>query len=239
MRRALVTGGSSPLGSAICQQLAAEGMHVIVHSHVAIDRAAALVDSIRQSGFSAEILQFDVTDVAAAEATLAQVLEAGVPQVLVHNAGTHDDVPMAGMSETQWRHVIDVSLNGFFAVTRPLLLPMMATRWGRIVAISSVSALTGNRGQANYAAAKAGLIGAVKSLAREVASRGITVNVVAPGIIASPAVTAVLDQRQIAEIVPMKRAGRPGEVADAVSFLASDRASYITGQTISVNGGMA
>jgi 3-oxoacyl-[acyl-carrier protein] reductase len=239
MRRALVTGGSSPLGSAICQQLAAEGMHVIVHSHVAIDRAAALVDSIRQSGFSAEMLQFDVTDVAAAEATLAQVLEAGVPQVLVHNAGTHDDVPMAGMSETQWRHVIDVSLNGFFAVTRPLLLPMMATRWGRIVAISSVSALTGNRGQANYAAAKAGLIGAVKSLAREVASRGITVNVVAPGIIASPAVTAVLDQRQIAEIVPMKRAGRPGEVADAVSFLASDRASYITGQTISVNGGMA
>jgi len=214
-------------------------MHVIVHSHVAIDRAAALVDSIRQSGFSAEMLQFDVTDVAAAEATLAQVLEAGVPQVLVHNAGTHDDVPMAGMSETQWRHVIDVSLNGFFAVTRPLLLPMMATRWGRIVAISSVSALTGNRGQANYAAAKAGLIGAVKSLAREVASRGITVNVVAPGIIASPAVTAVLDQRQIAEIVPMKRAGRPGEVADAVSFLASDRASYITGQTISVNGGMA
>jgi 3-oxoacyl-[acyl-carrier protein] reductase len=239
MRRALVTGGSSPLGSAICQQLAAEGMHVIVHSHVAIDRAAALVGSIRQSGFSAEMLQFDVTDVAAAEATLAQVLEAGVPQVLVHNAGTHDDVPMAGMSETQWRHVIDVSLNGFFAVTRPLLLPMMATRWGRIVAISSVSALTGNRGQANYAAAKAGLIGAVKSLAREVASRGITVNVVAPGIIASPAVTAVLDQRQIAEIVPMKRAGRPGEVADAVSFLASDRASYITGQTISVNGGMA
>lgn len=239
MRRALVTGGSSPLGSAICQQLAAEGMHVIVHSHVAIDRAAALVDSIRQSGFSAEMLQFDVTDVAAAEATLAQVLEAGVPQVLVHNAGTHDDVPMAGMSETQWRHVIDVSLNGFFAVTRPLLLPMMATRWGRIVAISSVSALTGNRGQANYAAAKAGLIGAVKSLAREVASRGITVNVVAPGIIASPAVTAVLDKRQIAEIVPMKRAGRPGEVADAVSFLASDRASYITGQTISVNGGMA
>ena len=105
--------------------------------------------------------------------------------------------------------------------------------------ISSVSALTGNRGQANYAAAKAGLIGAVKSLAREVASRGITVNVVAPGIIASPAVTAVLDKRQIAEIVPMKRAGRPGEVADAVSFLASDRASYITGQTISVNGGMA
>ena len=185
------------------------------------------------------MLQFDVTDVAAAEATLAQVLEAGVPQVLVHNAGTHDDVPMAGMSETQWRHVIDVSLNGFFAVTRPLLLPIMATRWGRIVAISSVSALTGNRGQANYAAAKAGLIGAVKSLAREVASRGITVNVVAPGIIASPAVTAVLDQRQIAEIVPMKRAGRPGEVADAVSFLASDRASYITGQTISVNGGMA
>jgi 3-oxoacyl-[acyl-carrier protein] reductase len=145
---------------------------------------------------------------------------------------------MAGMTETQWRHVLDISLGGFYAAVRPLLLPMMGERWGRIIAVSSVSALLGNRGQVNYAAAKAGLIGAVKSLAREVASRGLTVNAVAPGVIASPAVAAVLDARQIAEIVPMKRAGDPREVADLIGFLASDQASYITGQVISINGGM-
>jgi 3-oxoacyl-[acyl-carrier protein] reductase len=163
----------------------------------------------------------------------------GVPQVLVHSAGTHDDVPMAGMSEHQWRQVIDVSLHGFYAVARPLLLPMMATRWGRIVALSSVSAIMGNRGQVNYAAAKAGLIGAVRALSLEVASRGITVNAIAPGIIDSPAVAAVMDARRIAEMVPMRRAGRPQEVADLVAFVASEQAGYITGQTISVNGGMA
>jgi 3-oxoacyl-[acyl-carrier protein] reductase len=177
--------------------------------------------------------------VPATAAALVPVLAEGVVQVVVHNAGTHEDVPMAGMSERQWRDVVEVSLTGFYAVTRPLLLPMMATRWGRIVAISSVSAILGNRGQANYAAAKAGLIGAVKSLAREVGSRGITVNAVAPGIIASPAVDAVLDARRIAEIVPMKRAGRPDEVADLVGFLASGSAAYISGQAISINGAMA
>jgi len=132
-----------------------------------------------------------------------------------------------------------VSLNGFYAITRPLLLPMMGTRWGRVVAISSVSAIIGNRGQANYAAAKAGLIGAAKALSQEVASRGITVNVVAPGIIDSPSVAAKLDAQRIAEMVPMKRAGRPEEVADLVAFVVSERAGYITGQTISINGGMA
>ncbi len=240
MKRALVTGGASPIGAAICRRLAADGLHVIVHAYTAIDAAAALAERIRAEGGSASTLHLDLTDIAGAKAALAGICEdGGVPQVLVHNAGTHDDVPMAGMSEMQWRGVIDVSLNGFFAVTQPLLLPMMATRWGRIVAISSVSALTGNRGQANYAAAKAGLIGAARSLAREVASRGITANVVAPGIIASPAVEAVLDARAIAALVPMKRAGTPEEVADLVGFLASDRAAYITGQVVSINGGLA
>ncbi len=239
MRRALVTGGASPLGAAICRQLAADGLHVSIHAHSNAANALALADSIREVGGSASAFSCDLTDVAGTARALAPVLAEGVPQVLVHNAGTHQDVPMAGMSEAQWRQVVDVSLTGFFAVTQPLLLPMMATRWGRIIAISSVSALMGNRGQANYAAAKAGLEGAVRSLAREVASRGITANAVAPGIIASPAVDAVMDARAIAAVVPMKRAGEPREVADLVAFLASDKAGYITGQTLSINGGMA
>jgi 3-oxoacyl-[acyl-carrier protein] reductase len=214
-------------------------MHVIVHAHTGLAAAGAVVAAIRAAGGSAETWTCDLTGIAATEAALRAVLADGVPQVLVHCAGIHDDVPMAGMSEQQWRGVVDVSLHGFYAVTRPLLLPLMATRWGRIVAISSVAAIMGNRGQSNYAAAKAGLIGAVRALSLEVASRGITVNAVAPGIIDSPSVTAALDARRIAEIVPMKRAGRPEEVADLVGFIVSERAAYITGQTISINGGMA
>ncbi len=239
MRHALVTGGTSPIGAAICRRLAADGLHVTIHAHTHLEEAETLASTIRASGGSAGTVACDLTEIAATATALAPLLQGGVPQVVVHNAGSHDDVPMAGMSDLQWRRVIDVSLTGFFAVTRPLLLPMMATRWGRIIAMSSVSAIMGNRGQANYAAAKAGLIGAAKSLAREVASRGITVNAVAPGLIKSPAVDAVLDARRIAEIVPMKRAGRPEEVADLVGFLASDQASYISGQTISINGAMA
>lgn len=239
MRRALVTGGASPLGAAICRRLAADGLHVVVHAHAGLDRAMALAAEIAAAGGSAETLSCDLTDFAATEAAMLALARGGVPQVVVHNAGTHADVPMAGMSALQWTGVLDVSLGGFYGAVRPLLLPIMGTRWGRIIAVSSVSALLGNRGQVNYAAAKAGLIGAVRSLSREVASRGVTVNAVAPGVIASPAVDAAMDAARIAALVPMKRAGRPEEVADLVAFLASDRAAYITGQCVSINGGMA
>ena len=232
--RALVTGGASRLGAAIVRRLAADGRQVVIHAH---GNAAAAQDLAAEVGGS--VLVCDLADIAATEAALRPVLADGVPQILVHAAGIHDDVPLAGMTELQWRRVIGVTLDGFFAVTQPLLLPMMATRWGRIVAISSVAAQLGNRGQVNYAAAKAGLEGAVRALAREVASRGITVNAVAPGIIASPAADAAFDARAIAALVPMKRAGQAGEVADLVGFIASDRAGYITGQTIAINGGLA
>ena len=145
---------------------------------------------------------------------------------------------MPGMKREQWSRVIDVSLNGFFNVTQPLLMPMIGTRWGRIINISSVAALAGNRGQTNYAAAKAGLHGATKSLALELASRGVTVNAVAPGIIASAMTEGVFSKETIAKLVPMKREGRPEEVAALVGFLASDSAAYISGQIISINGAM-
>jgi 3-oxoacyl-[acyl-carrier protein] reductase len=179
-----------------------------------------------------------VTDADAAGSALETLLEAGPIQVLVNNAGIHDDAVMPGMRREQWTRVIDVSLNGFFNVTQPLLMPMIGTRWGRIVNLSSVAAVAGNRGQTNYAAAKAGLHGATKSLALELAPRGITVNAVAPGIIASPMAAEAFDAETIKRMVPMKRAGKPEEVAELVGFLASDNAAYISGQVISINGAM-
>lgn len=238
-RRALVTGGSSPLGAAMCRRLAGEGHEVLIHAHAGLARAEALAAEIGASGGAARAFACDLTDIPGAEAALAaQLAEGGAVQILVHNAGTHDDVPLAGMAEAQWRGVVDVSLTGFYAALRPVILPMIGTRWGRIVAISSISGLLGNRGQVNYAAAKAGLIGAVKSISLEYASRGVTANAVAPGIIESPAVASALTPERIAAMVPARRAGKPEEVAELVAFLASDRAGYITGQTIAISGGL-
>lgn len=238
MKYALITGGSGAIGEAICIALAQDGYHVIVHANQNFDRAKNIADLINANGGLASAVCFDVSDEQQTKENIEQLLEKHTIQVLVNNAGIHDDAPLAGMSSVQWHRVIDVSLNGFYNVTQPLLLPMMATRWGRIINVASVAGIMGNRGQANYAAAKAGLIGATKSLAQEVASRNILVNAIAPGIITSPMTDSVFDQTTINRIVPQKRAGTPEEVANLVSFLASDKASYISGQVISVNGGM-
>ena len=238
MKRALVTGGSGAIGGAICRVLAAAGHHLTIHANHNITHAQDLAGKIIEDGGAATAVAFDVVNPERANAALDEILASGPIQILVNNAGIHDDAVMPGMSEAQWRRVIDVSLNGFFNVTQPLLLPMIGKRWGRIINISSVAAITGNRGQTNYAAAKAGLHGAAKSLALELASRGITVNTVAPGIIASPMSEDAFDKDAIARLVPMKRAGTPEEVASLVGFLASESAGYISGQLISINGGM-
>ncbi len=239
MKRALVTGGSGAIGGAICRELAAQGLHVIVHAHGNADKALALVEELRAQGRSAEAVVFDVCDNTATAAAIAKLLEGGPIQVLVNNAGIHDDVLMPAMDEARWKRVIDVSLNGFYNVTQPLLMPMIRTRWGRIVSVTSVSGLIGNRGQVNYSAAKAGLHGATKALAQEVASRGITVNAVAPGIIESPMLGEIFSEERIKQLVPVGRAGRGEEVAALVAFICSERAGYISGQIISIDGGMS
>jgi 3-oxoacyl-[acyl-carrier protein] reductase len=238
VKHALVTGGTGAIGMAVCREVARAGHHVFVHTHSRMELAQQIAAGIREDGGSAEPVAFDVVDAAATGAALAALLARAPIQILVNNAGVTADAPLAGMSHAQWHSVIDVALNGFFNVTQPLLLPMIRTRWGRIINIASVSALAGNRGQANYAAAKAGLIAAGKSLAIEVARRGVTVNSVAPGIIGSPMADAAFDDQAIKRLVPMQRTGTAEEVAQLVAFLASDAADYISGQCVSINGAL-
>jgi 3-oxoacyl-[acyl-carrier protein] reductase len=237
--RALVTGGSGGIGAAICRRLGVAGHFVYVHAHRNTAAADAVVGEIVTAGGRAAAVHFDVTDADAARTAVERLLEHGPVQVLVNNAGIHDDAVFPGMSPAQWHRVIDVSVHGFYNVTQPLMLPMIRTRWGRVISISSVTGLAGNRGQVNYAAAKGALNAATKALSLEVASRGITVNAVAPGIISTRMGDAAFDAAAIADIVPMKRAGSAEEVASLVGFLASEEAAYITGQVISINGGMS
>ena len=237
-KRALVTGGSGEIGAAICRHLAAIGLHVYVHAHANLGAALALARELNAAGFKADSVAFDVTDAEEVRDRLEILLAEGAIQIVINNAGIHDDAVFPGMTHRQWHRVIDVSVDGFFNVTQPLMMPMIRTRWGRVVNISSVSALIGNRGQVNYSAAKGALNAATRSLALEVASRGITVNAVAPGLINTTQTRESFDADTIERLVPMKRAGRPEEVASLVGYLVSDEASYITGQIISVNGGI-
>jgi 3-oxoacyl-[acyl-carrier protein] reductase len=237
-RRALVTGGSGAIGAAICRHLARHGCEVIVHANVHLDAAKGIAGEIASAGGQASAIAFDVADFEGTRALLEPLVESAPIDILVNNAGIHDDAPFPGMSREQWQRVIDVSLHGFYNVTRPLVMPMVRGRWGRIISITSVAAEVGNRGQANYAAAKGGLHSASRSLARELGSRGVTVNCVSPGIIATPMSEGAFTPERVASLVPLQRMGQPDDVAAAVAFLASDAASYITGQIIPVNGGM-
>lgn len=239
MRRVLVTGSSRGIGRATALRLAHAGFAVTVHCRTRFAEAEAVVGEIRDAGGAAHAIQFDVRDCDAAKAMLEADMETHGPYYgVVVNAGVTRDSAFPALSEEDWDVVVDTSLKGFYNIVQPLIMPMVRTgKGGRIVTLASVSGVMGNRGQVNYSAAKAGLIGASKALAVELASRQITVNCVAPGFIATDmTVDAPVDEAL--KMIPMGRVGRPEEVAAAVAFLFSDEAAYITRQVIGVNGGI-
>ena len=235
-RRALVTGGSRGIGAAVCVELARIGHPVIVNYQRNEEAAEQVVATIRDAGGEAQAAAFDVADRDATQAAIGVLLEDPRPiSIVVNNAGIVRDAPLPAMSGDQWDDVVRTTLGGFYNVTQPLIMQMVAKRWGRIVNMSSVSAMKGNRGQTNYAAAKAGILGATRSLAIEMAKRKITVNAVAPGLIETDMTSEVPDF--VKKMIPMQRMGKTEEVAAVVGFLCSEAASYVTGQVIGVDGG--
>ncbi len=237
---ALVTGGSRGIGRAICERLAAEGYRLLVNYRSNDAEAERTLEAVRTQGSDGEPLKFNVADAEAARKAL-DAWSAAHPdafiEVVVNNAGIRSDNLMVWMPADDWNRVIATSLGGFYHVTQPLLQPMLTRRRGRIVNVVSLSGLKGLPGQTNYSAAKGGMIAATKALAQEVARRGVTVNAVAPGFIATE-MTDGLDREELCKQIPAGRFGRAEEVAELVAFLVSDKAAYITGETISINGGI-
>jgi 3-oxoacyl-[acyl-carrier protein] reductase len=235
----LVTGASRGIGAAVAVRLARDGHRVILGYRERADRAAEVRERILEEHGSAQAVRFDVADAAAVAGALDSLKVKEDPiEVVVNNAAVTRDGVFAGMRREDWRVVLDTTLDGFFNVTQPLVLSMVRRRWGRVINIVSHSGLSGNRGQVNYSAAKGGLLAATKALAKELASRGITVNAVCPGLIDTEMLAGV-DRAAMLARVPLGRIGRPEEVAEAVGFLASEEASYITGHVLRVDGGFS
>ncbi|HEX4382397.1 MAG TPA: 3-oxoacyl-ACP reductase FabG [Myxococcales bacterium] len=236
--RALVTGGSRGIGAAIVEALARAGHPVILNYRDKHESARAVKERVEATGGEVQLAQFDVTDGKATAAAIEGLLADPRPiGIVVNNAGIARDAAFPSLEQDDWSAVLSTTLDGFYNVTRPLVMPMVRRKWGRIINLSSVSGIAGQRGQVNYSAAKAGIIGATKALAQELAKRNITVNAVAPGLIETDMIADAPVDR-ILPLIPMQRLGQPHEVADAVAFLASERSSYITGQVLVVNGGL-